>query len=98
MKNDNKGKLTKVAGGTLLCLGALIVLSGFAMTTTAEYSDTLNIGLLNDQSNRVISGGLMAVCGAIFFAAGLILEEMSILLAHAEGSGFNGSVPSEGDV
>ena len=46
----------KVVGFILITLGMLFMFAGMTMDTTANYSDTLNIGLLNDQTNRILIG------------------------------------------
>ncbi|WP_374540742.1 hypothetical protein [Sphingorhabdus sp.] len=84
MESTSNGSTLRAAGGTLLALGLLLALAGFAMTTTAEYSDTLNIGLLNDQTNRILAGGFSAVCGAVLFAAGAIIPVIGKLLPTTE--------------
>jgi len=63
----------KVVGLIAAGLGVLIVLLGYGMSGAAEYSDTLNMGLLNDKTNMVLAGGFMAVSGAILFAASQVI-------------------------
>lgn len=81
------GATMRMLGGALLGLGALFALIGFGMDTTAEYSSTLNIGLLNDQSNAITAGGFMAVCGAIFYAAGSVIRELAL---HGQATAIEG--------
>lgn len=69
----------KVIGIALSVLGCLIILIGYGMTTTAEYSNTLNIGLLNDKSNTVVTGGFVALSGAVLFSASQIIEALKAL-------------------
>lgn len=76
-QNINDGSLMRVSGILLILIGVLIDLVAFSMTTTASFSDTLNIGLLNDQSNLIVAGTLMAVCGTILLSAGSIIREMN---------------------
>ena len=64
----------KITGFGLCGLGVVLVLAGLMMQTTAEYSDTLNIGLLNDQTNRVLMGGFSFVGGIVLIAAASICE------------------------
>ena len=62
-------------GWTLLVLGMCIQFFGFTKRTTAnEYSDTLNIGLLNDQNNLIIFGGFWFVSGIVLIAASRIAD------------------------
>jgi hypothetical protein len=63
-----------VAGSILLILGFSLVAYGLAMSGAPQYSDTLNIGLLNDKSNIVNIGGFCFVSGIILFAAETIRE------------------------
>lgn len=57
----------------LVIIGVLALLIGFGMSGSAEYSDTLNIGLLNDKSNLIMTGGFMSVCGVVFIATDMII-------------------------
>jgi hypothetical protein len=64
----------RIAGFCLCVLGVLFVLAGLMMPTTAGYSDTLNILLLNDQTNRILMGGFSFVGGVVLIAADAIRE------------------------
>ena len=63
-------------GFGLLALGAAIMLFGLLKSGAAEYSDTLNIGLLNDKTNLVMFGGFTSVVGAIFASVGQFRSEL----------------------
>jgi len=64
----------KICGIILGLVGCLIMLIGYGMSGAAEYSDTLNIGLLNDKSNAVVAGGFVALSGAVIFSASQIID------------------------
>lgn len=77
MGSKVSGSTMCTVGGALGAVGIFIIGSGFAMGTTAEFSQTLNIGLLNDQSNRIILGGFTALAGAVVFSAGAIIQALT---------------------
>lgn len=86
MDSNNNASPMRISGIVMMGLGLLFALAGFAMETTAEFSSTLNIGLLNDQSNRILFGGFTAVVGAILFAAGSIIRELRPSIAESATS------------
>jgi hypothetical protein len=53
-----------------------MVLYGLFASGAAEYSETLNIGLLNDKTNMVTAGGFSFTSGSIFLAARAILDRI----------------------
>lgn len=66
----------KTIGVTLLGFGVIVLLAGLLKSGAAEYSDTLNIGLLNDKTNLTLAGGFAAVVGAIFASASILAEKI----------------------
>ena len=81
----------KEIGYLLGVVGALLMAYGIGSSGAAEYSDTLNIGLLNDKSNLVMAGGFLAVCGTILIAAA------SIVVAFKGGEALSRDARAEGD-
>lgn len=57
-----------VCGICLFALGALVIFIGMTMRVTAQYSSTLNIGLLNEQLYLVVLGTGMCLGGVILLA------------------------------
>jgi hypothetical protein len=61
-------------GIMLFFIGALMTCGGFFMDTTVEsdhsYDRIHNTGLLNDRLATIQTGGISAICGAIFIAGG----------------------------
>lgn len=72
----------KRIGLCVLTVGALIVLLGLFKSGAAEYSDTLNMGLLNDKTNLTLTGGFTSVVGAIFAAAGIVADKLNAGLPY----------------
>jgi hypothetical protein len=72
MRNNFKTLNLAVAGWALLAIGMAAAVFGFFKSGAAEYSETLNIGLLTDKTNMVLAGGFMATIGAIFYATHVI--------------------------
>lgn len=66
----------KAIGLGLLAVGTLIMLFGLVKSGAAEYSDTLNVGLLTEKTNLVLVGGFAQVIGAIFQATSSIMERL----------------------
>jgi hypothetical protein len=64
-------------GFLLLLLGTVLMLSGFLMSGAPEYSETLNIGLLNTKTNLVIAGGFVGLSGGMFVAAEYLVQRLS---------------------
>jgi hypothetical protein len=58
----------KPIGSALVGLGVFVTAFGFLSSGAPSYSDTLNIGLLNDKTNLVLIGGFMFVSGIICLA------------------------------
>lgn len=75
----------KIVGYVLLAIGGVILIAGLAMSGAAEYSDTLNVGLLNTKTNLVLAGGFTAVVGAVFTAVAFVLQAIG-LSSGAQGS------------
>jgi hypothetical protein len=68
-------------GLALVCFGLLVTAFGFFSSAAPSYSDTLNIGLLNDKTNTVLVGGFMFSSGIVCLAVGSALRQ---ILAAAE--------------
>lgn len=83
-QNTNDGSSMRLSGVLLMVFGTLIAWVAFSMRTTAILSETLNIGLLNDQNNLVIAGTQIAVCGTILFSVGCVIRELNA--SRASGS------------
>lgn len=75
----------KKIGLCVLAIGVVILLFGVLKSGAAEYSNTLNIGLLNDKTNLTLAGGFTAIIGAIFAAAGTVLEQLQAASSHHDG-------------
>jgi hypothetical protein len=73
----------KAIGLGVLAIGVLIVLVALTKSGAAEYSDTLNIGLLNDKTNMTLAGGFTGVVGAIFAATGAVVERLGVSAAQS---------------
>jgi hypothetical protein len=69
------------AGWTLVVLGVLMVIYGLFASGAPQYSETLNIGLLNDKTNMVIAGGFAFTSGSTFLGIGAVLTRLAILNA-----------------
>lgn len=77
--DDAVGQAFVLIGYCLLFLGAMVLLGGLMKSGAPEYSDTLNIGLLNDKTNLVLAGGFLSVCGAIFASSGMVIQRLTKL-------------------
>ncbi|WP_148649442.1 hypothetical protein [Novosphingobium barchaimii] len=64
----------KIAGIAALATGFVVEVYALLKSGAAEYSETLNIGLLNDKTNLMMMGGSLAIVGAIFIAVGALLR------------------------
>ncbi|MGV7120940.1 hypothetical protein [Sphingopyxis sp. 550A] len=60
-------------GIILAVIGAVLMAVGFFQSGAPTYSDTLNIGLLNDKSNLIAVGGYIFVGGMVLHAKEAIL-------------------------
>lgn len=56
-------------------IGAILIAFSFFMETTAPYSDTLNLGLLQNQLMLWQAGLAFIICGSVIFAVGALIEE-----------------------
>lgn len=61
-------------GWMLTIAGLLGMWFGYASSGAASYSDTLNIGMLNDKSNAVIIGGFVWLAGVVLLAAAEVVS------------------------
>jgi hypothetical protein len=68
-------------GWGMIGIGLIAVLYGLFASGAPEFSETLNIGLLNDKTNLVIAGGLAFTSGFVLVAAEAIIEQLSLLNA-----------------
>jgi hypothetical protein len=75
MQDHSVGWLSPI-GWVLVIIGLLMVLYGLFASGAPQYSETLNIGLLNDKTNMVIAGGFSFTSGSILLAVGAILKEV----------------------
>jgi len=78
------GKIMTVTGYIVLGLGVLLMMAAFGARTTAEFSDTLNIGLLNDKSNSIAVACTALICGVLFIVGGSIVSTLDRLLSEDE--------------
>jgi hypothetical protein len=65
----------------LMVLGLLMVLYGLFSSGAPAYSETLNLGLLNDKTNTVIAGSSVFTSGSIFLGFGALIAHLSLLEA-----------------
>ena len=68
-------------GGGLIVLGLLMILFGIFSRGAPEYSETLNIGLLNDKTNITIAGGFAFTSGIICLAVESLARRLINALA-----------------
>ncbi|WP_257550281.1 hypothetical protein [Sphingopyxis sp. DBS4] len=64
-------------GIILAVIGAVLMAIGFFQSGAPTYSDTLNIGLLNDKSNLIAVGGYLFVGGMVLHAKEAILAVLA---------------------
>ena len=69
----------KGAGVIFWVIGAALLGVSFFMDTTARYSDTLNMGLLQNQMMLWQGGWALIVGGCILFAAGTVSDKLELL-------------------
>lgn len=62
----------KASGWLVALLGIVLLLVGFGKDTTAAFSDTLNIGLLNDKSNMIGVACTTLICGVLLVVGGTV--------------------------
>ena len=67
-------------GCALIIIGLLMVLYGLFASGAPQYSETLNIGLLNDKTNMVIAGGFSFTSGTTLLALAEVMTRMSLAL------------------
>ncbi len=66
----------KIAGILVWVIGALALICAFVMETTAPYSDTLNIGLMQNQLMWWQLGLAALIAGSVLFTVGELIELM----------------------
>jgi hypothetical protein len=64
-------------GVVLAVIGALLMALGYFQSGAPGFSDTLNIGLLNDKSNLIAVGGYVFVGGIVLHAKEAIVEALA---------------------
>lgn len=69
-----------------MTVGSLMVLYGLFASGAPQYSETLNIGLLNDKTNMVIAGGFVFSSGSIFLGISTILARLALLSAQTSSA------------
>ena len=82
-----EGSGMRLSAIVMLGLGGLVILIGLLMSGSHADSDVVNIGLLNTKSNLVVAGGLMSVCGSIFYTADQIIRTMAVGVSSASNRG-----------
>lgn len=69
-------------GGLLIAVGLILAGYGLLSSGAPAYSDTLNLGLLNDKSNFVILGGFAFTSGSVFLAVAALIDRITRLAAR----------------
>lgn len=73
---DNRGSLKPIGAWTLI-IGVFCSVGAQFMPTTASYSDTLNIGLLQTQMMAFQAALVTSLIGAMMMLTGQVIERLS---------------------
>lgn len=73
----------KIGGGLILAIGAVLTFVSFVFETSVpsslfeeNSSRTMNIGLMQDQQNILITGLCLVLCGIILIVGGSLVEQL----------------------